>query len=433
MVDVFQVLLPQGAVAKGSVLSSNADAEKSALGISGLSSQTTGIAETDVSFKAAFELSLSPMKAPLPVVLAPESGSAATDLLPMQLGEEGSSGDETGESLLELSFWPGSELNESEVSAPLDAAVVVNLQGQPTSNTFYESVNSTSAQNFASGGVRFGSAGLEGRTELLLNDPNTQSVNSTKDGDLAIMTSSKLMFGGLKEVVPESQALSPSVTQAAPAAWMTGGSLLMPKGLKAMSSDQLALNAGVLSEALNTEAALAGKASEGTVNMALSRQGFEAALPGTYSPHGPEAQQTPEALKMSIRFGQPGWAEQLVERAANLAGQNIKQAEVQLNPQELGSIHIKISVSQEQAAVTFAAQNAHVREAIDQSLHRLREAFEGSGLDLVQADVHDQGAGNEAAEDNQQGASSAPIAEVDDSQEQQLVVNSTASGIDHFV
>jgi flagellar hook-length control protein FliK len=84
------------------------------------------------------------------------------------------------------------------------------------------------------------------------------------------------------------------------------------------------------------------------------------------------------------------WSEAVTERVMWMSSKGIKEASVQLDPPELGSITIKISVNQAQAHVSFTVQNAHVREALDQNALRLREMFAEDGLNLVDVDVSDQ-------------------------------------------
>ncbi|TQV84318.1 hypothetical protein FKG94_05835 [Exilibacterium tricleocarpae] len=86
----------------------------------------------------------------------------------------------------------------------------------------------------------------------------------------------------------------------------------------------------------------------------------------------------------------PQWRGVVQERVLWLAAQNISAAEIHLDPPELGPLQVRITLSQDQAQVTFSSQHASVREALDTGSHRLRELFEGEGLNLVDVDVSDQ-------------------------------------------
>lgn len=137
-------------------------------------------------------------------------------------------------------------------------------------------------------------------------------------------------------------------------------------------------------------------------------------------------------VSAQVRVGMPGWADQIAERTANLASQNIKQAEIQLNPQEMGPINVKISVNQDQVAVTFTAQNLSVREALDQGVQRLRETLESEGMDLIQADVSDQSAHSESEADTDADGREIVDSSIEGDDVQLLDVEVPSSGIDQF-
>jgi flagellar hook-length control protein FliK len=103
----------------------------------------------------------------------------------------------------------------------------------------------------------------------------------------------------------------------------------------------------------------------------------------------PQAPLHPTRLQVS--FGHAQWSEALAERAAWLAGQQIHSAELQLDPPELGPLQVRISVHQDQAVVSFVSANPQVREALDQTMGRLRELMLEQGMQLVDAGVSDQG------------------------------------------
>jgi flagellar hook-length control protein FliK len=108
------------------------------------------------------------------------------------------------------------------------------------------------------------------------------------------------------------------------------------------------------------------------------------------------AQQASQAPRTGLMAGQPvpmhqaGWGEAVVDRVMLLSSQNLKSAEIQLDPAELGRLEVRISVNQEQTQVTFASANAGVREALEGQMHRLREMFAQQGMNLLDVNVSDQ-------------------------------------------
>ncbi|WAC43616.1 flagellar hook-length control protein FliK [Pseudomonas sp. SL4(2022)] len=106
-------------------------------------------------------------------------------------------------------------------------------------------------------------------------------------------------------------------------------------------------------------------------------------------------QQSPLATRAPV-VGQPvslqqsGWSEAVVDRVMVMSSQNLKSAEIQLDPAELGRLEVRISVNQEQSQVTFASPHAGVREALDSQMHRLREMFAQQGMNQLDVNVSDQ-------------------------------------------
>ena len=109
-------------------------------------------------------------------------------------------------------------------------------------------------------------------------------------------------------------------------------------------------------------------------------------------------------LAVGTPFQQAQWGEAVAERVMWMSSQGLQEAEIHLNPSELGPMQVKVSLVNEQAHVSFVVNNATVREALDQNAIRLREMFNGEGLNLVDVDVSDQSqqqASNSEDESNQ--------------------------------
>ena len=87
---------------------------------------------------------------------------------------------------------------------------------------------------------------------------------------------------------------------------------------------------------------------------------------------------------------QPGMSEAVVERVMWLSSQNLRSAEIQLDPAELGRLEIRISLNQEHTQISFASPHASVREALEGQMHRLREMFAQQGMDAFDVNVSDQ-------------------------------------------
>jgi flagellar hook-length control protein FliK len=91
-----------------------------------------------------------------------------------------------------------------------------------------------------------------------------------------------------------------------------------------------------------------------------------------------------------VPLQQGGWSEAVVDRVMWLSSQNLKSAEIQLDPAELGRLEVRINVSQDQTQVTFASPNAQVRDALEGQMYRLRELFAQQGMNQLDVSVSDQ-------------------------------------------
>ncbi len=84
------------------------------------------------------------------------------------------------------------------------------------------------------------------------------------------------------------------------------------------------------------------------------------------------------------------WSRVMSSRVVWMAREGVQEASLRLNPANLGSIEVKLTMHNEQANVLFIAQNAATRDALEQALPRLRESFEENGMQLADAEVADQ-------------------------------------------
>ncbi len=140
-------------------------------------------------------------------------------------------------------------------------------------------------------------------------------------------------------------------------------------------------------------------------------------------------------MPVSITFGESGWGNMIAERSAMMASKSIKFAELQLDPPELGQLQVKVSVNQEQASVSFVAANAQVKDALDQSLGRLKELLQEQGLDLVDVDVSDQSSQQSDPEAEHEGGNTAMSdAELEEADQAAPTVmqGSVSYGVDHY-
>ncbi|GGA78106.1 hypothetical protein GCM10011369_20010 [Neiella marina] len=97
----------------------------------------------------------------------------------------------------------------------------------------------------------------------------------------------------------------------------------------------------------------------------------------------------------------------LGQRLMMMMDKQMQQAEIQLDPPELGSLMVRVQVQNDQAQVSFVAQSAQARDAIEQAIPRLREMMQQQQLELTQANVSHQrqhgGQGGQSGQEQQSG------------------------------
>lgn len=109
--------------------------------------------------------------------------------------------------------------------------------------------------------------------------------------------------------------------------------------------------------------------------------------------------------QINLPVQHPQWAQQVGDRVQWQIGQNLQQAEIRLNPPELGALEVRIQLHGDQASVSFSSPHAVVRDALDAAMPRLREMLHENGLTLGDVNVSGQALAQHQSQDpgNQQG------------------------------
>ncbi|GAA0399779.1 flagellar hook-length control protein FliK [Pseudomonas extremaustralis] len=104
----------------------------------------------------------------------------------------------------------------------------------------------------------------------------------------------------------------------------------------------------------------------------------------------------PPVANAPLAMHQSGWTDEIVNRVMYLSSGNLKSAEIQLQPAELGRLDIKVNMTaDQQAQVNFMSAHPVVREALESQSGRLREMFAQQGMGQVDVNVSDQSRGQE--------------------------------------
>lgn len=109
---------------------------------------------------------------------------------------------------------------------------------------------------------------------------------------------------------------------------------------------------------------------------------------GLLTPQLPGTTVTPAGLVIAQPIQHPGWPQSVGERVQWMLGQHVQAAHIRLNPPELGPIEVRILMQHDQTSVQFNAHHAHVRDALESTLPRLRDMLGDQGVQLGQLNVN---------------------------------------------
>jgi len=111
-------------------------------------------------------------------------------------------------------------------------------------------------------------------------------------------------------------------------------------------------------------------------------------------------------MTMQVPPTHPNWSSEMGEKMMWMNKQGIQQAEIHLDPPELGSLTVKVTIDSDVASVSFVAASTQVKDLLEGQVQRLREMMAQQGVELAEVDVNvsQQGSGSsqsEADSDNQ--------------------------------
>jgi flagellar hook-length control protein FliK len=148
--------------------------------------------------------------------------------------------------------------------------------------------------------------------------------------------------------------------------------------------------------AVNSSASFSSLLS-GMEPIASQRLGLSATLPNGMEQLSSQRSGLSTLSPITLTTGEKGWDNVLSNRIMWMVGKQMQNASLQITPRHLGPIDIQVSVQNEQTSVSFVAQNAVVKEALEAAIPRLREMFSDSNLQLVNVDVGQREAGQSSS------------------------------------
>ncbi|MBD8881919.1 flagellar hook-length control protein FliK [Rhodanobacter sp. 7MK24] len=230
-----------------------------------------------------------------------------------------------------------------------------------------------------------GAASLAGAMLAMLGQVNGNMAGAQSDADDGTVSADGSSSGQAKAAMA-LQGLNAN-GQASAADGATGGVMT---GTAAGNAVSLANFASMLGNA-------AGAAADTGTDTHKATSGLDAlafaATPMLPQTANAQAVALPQ-LQMSSPTGSAGFAGELGQQVMWLGQQGVQQAKIRLNPQDLGSLDVHVTVNQNRIDVVFSAQHPAAVTAVQQSLPQLDNMLNRHGLSLGHAEVGQQQSGS---------------------------------------
>lgn len=155
-------------------------------------------------------------------------------------------------------------------------------------------------------------------------------------------------------------------------------------GGQAAFATQLAAAQGALQGA-SKEANAANESVPGQIQLQTGQPGNAASLVST-DPQAAQRNAAP-SLPVATPVGTPQWSQEVGDKIVWLANRQESRAELVLTPPQMGRVEVSLTMNGDQATAVFTSSNPTVREALEASMPRLREAMADAGIQLGQAQV----------------------------------------------
>ncbi|MDA5488444.1 flagellar hook-length control protein FliK [Yersinia kristensenii] len=110
----------------------------------------------------------------------------------------------------------------------------------------------------------------------------------------------------------------------------------------------------------------------------------------------------PASGYLSAQLGSQEWQQSLGQQVIMFSRNGQQNAELRLNPQELGALQISLKIEDKQAQLHFVSAHSQVRAAIEAAMPNLRTALAETGIQLGQSSVGSEGQWQQAQQQNQQ-------------------------------
>lgn len=204
-----------------------------------------------------------------------------------------------------------------------------------------------------------------------------------KDADSTLAFLSPALAAAMANIQPANQTSAAlAAAQDASIDGVSQGSA----GLKDMLAD---LSQGTAAE-LKAATDASGSKTDSAASPSVADTSATNTPPATNVSTTSQLQQLESDSKINSTVGTPSFNDELGGKVTWMANQGVQSASLQLSPEHLGPVEVRISVQNGSASVMFTANHADTRAALEQALPKLREMFASQGLSLSDAGVSQQ-------------------------------------------
>lgn len=107
----------------------------------------------------------------------------------------------------------------------------------------------------------------------------------------------------------------------------------------------------------------------------------------TAAPTASATAMTPATSQINAQLGSPEWQQAVSQQVLMFTRNGLQNAELRLNPEDLGAIQISLKLDNDQAQLNMVSNHSQVRAALEAAMPHLRTALAESGINLAQSNV----------------------------------------------
>ncbi len=96
---------------------------------------------------------------------------------------------------------------------------------------------------------------------------------------------------------------------------------------------------------------------------------------------------TPHTAVLNAQLGTPEWQQAFSQQVTLMTRNGQQSAELRLNPEALGQVHISLKIDDNLAQMQFVSPHSHVRAALEAAMPTLRTQLAESGIQLGQSNI----------------------------------------------